>query len=201
MQRFAHISFWFLIFFLSGSNHAAVWASTLSDTLRKPKTIISGIKKINEVAPIENKRKEHFKFAIKFNLPVEQISNLSLFDFISDWYGTKYFFGGSTKKGVDCSGFTRELVKEVFCMDLPRMAATQFTKCVRINRDELQPGDLVFFETYKKGLSHVGYYLGDNKFIHSARAKGVTIDDLNDPYYLKSFRTGGRFRKEDEKNP
>lgn len=195
MKRFAYISLGVLIFF-----SANVWAKACSDTLRKTTVAKSVMKKNGEAAAIENKRKEHFKFAIKFNLPVEQINNLSLFDFISDWYGTKYFFGGSTKKGIDCSGFTRELVKEVFCMDLPRMVTTQFTKCVRINREELEPGDLVFFETYKKGLSHVGYYLGDNKFIHSARAKGVTIDDLNDPYYLKSFRTGGRFRKEEEKN-
>jgi lipoprotein Spr len=144
---------------------------------------------------IEKKTKAYFKYALTFDLPVENISNLSLFDFISDWYGTRYIFGGSSKKGIDCSAFTRQLAKDVLSMDLPRKAQEQFSKCARVEKHDLKPGDLVFFETYQKGISHVGYYLGDNKFIHAASHKGVTIDNLEDPYYKKAFRSGGRLRQ------
>lgn len=160
-----------------------------------PASFAEKVKKTLGMEAIEKKTKEYFKYALKFDLPIENVSNLSLFDFISDWYGTRYIFGGNSKKGVDCSGFTRQLAKDVLSMDLPRKAQEQFSKCVRIEKNDLKPGDFVFFETYRKGISHVGYYLGDNKFIHAASHKGVTIDNLEDPYYKKIFRSGGRLKE------
>ncbi|MCS7135447.1 MAG: LysM peptidoglycan-binding domain-containing protein, partial [Candidatus Aenigmarchaeota archaeon] len=93
-----------------------------------------------------------------------------------------YRFGGNNFNGLDCSFF----VKKVYSMvgiELPRSAREQFTLGVPVKKDELQPGDLVFFRTYAKFPSHVGIYLGDNLFIHaSTRSKKVTIDSLETPY-------------------
>lgn len=98
-----------------------------------------------------------------------------------------YRFGGNSFSGLDCSFF----VKKVYSMvgiELPRSAREQFTMGVPVKKDELQPGDLVFFRTYAKFPSHVGIYLGDNLFIHaSSRSKKVTIDSLEAPYYLSRF--------------
>ncbi|MCS7164050.1 MAG: LysM peptidoglycan-binding domain-containing protein [Thermodesulfovibrio sp.] len=98
-----------------------------------------------------------------------------------------YRFGGNSFNGLDCSFF----VKKVYSMvgiELPRSAREQFTLGVPVKKDELQPGDLVFFRTYAKFPSHVGIYLGDNLFIHaSTRSKKVTIDSLETPYYLSRY--------------
>ncbi|MCS7203949.1 MAG: LysM peptidoglycan-binding domain-containing protein [Thermodesulfovibrio sp.] len=98
-----------------------------------------------------------------------------------------YKFGGNSYYGLDCSFF----VKKVYSMvgiELPRSAREQFNVGIPISKEELQPGDLVFFRTYAKFPSHVGIYLGDSLFIHaSTRSKKVTIDSLETPYYLQRF--------------
>ena len=146
-----------------------------------------------DVNNIELKTKTHFKFAQLLNLPVEYIDNLVLFDFIVKWYGTKYVFGGNTRNGIDCSGFTLRLMKDVYCIDMERVVPGQFNQCRPIAKEDLKQGDLIFFHTTRPGLSHVGFYIGNNKFVHASCNKGVTIDDLSMSYYAKAFRTGGRF--------
>jgi hypothetical protein len=142
---------------------------------------------------IETKTSEHFKYAIMLNLPVELIENLDLFRFIGEWHGTRYLFGGTTKKGIDCSAFTQRLINDVYCKKMHRVVAPQYSQCKPVSKDEMKQGDLVFFETFMPGLSHVGLYLGNNKFVHAASSKGVCIDDLNNTYYKKAYRKSGRF--------
>ncbi|MGC8796367.1 LysM peptidoglycan-binding domain-containing protein [Thermodesulfovibrio sp.] len=121
----------------------------------------------------------------------ENISQLSITErlllFAKKMLHLPYRFGGNSFSGFDCSFF----VKKVYSMvgiELPRSAREQFTMGVPVKKDELQPGDLVFFRTYAKFPSHVGIYLGDNLFIHaSTRSKKVTIDSLEAPYYLSRF--------------
>lgn len=138
-----------------------------------------------------------FKYAILMDVPVEALGNLKLFAFIDDWYGTPYHFGGSSKNGTDCSAFVANLMTTVFGIGLPRMARDQYKVCEHVKRKSLEEGDLVFFHTTRKGISHVGVYLGNNKFVHASRNYGVTISDLTDPYYARSFRGGGRARQTD----
>jgi lipoprotein Spr len=133
-----------------------------------------------------------FKYAILMNVPVEALKNLKLFSFIDEWYGIPYRFGGSSKAGIDCSAFSGNLMTTVFGVGLPRMAKDQYNACERVQKNELEEGDLVFFHTTRKGISHVGVYLGNNKFVHASLNYGVTISDLTDPYYSHSFRGGGR---------
>ncbi len=99
--------------------------------------------------------------------------------------GTKYVFGGTTKKGIDCSGFVMRVYHDVKSWQLPRTSAAMYDKSHPIRSSELRPGDLVFFKnTYKRGISHVGIYTGNNKFIHARGKKwGVTVNALSDPYY------------------
>jgi peptidoglycan endopeptidase LytE len=98
-----------------------------------------------------------------------------------------YRFGGTTLWGLDCSGF----VQKTFAflnLDLPRSAREQFREGAKVAKADLSPGDLVFFRTYAQYPSHVGIYLGDNRFVHaSSRERMVTVDSLDTPYYVKRY--------------
>lgn len=100
---------------------------------------------------------------------------------------TPYVWGGTSLTGMDCSGY----VWKVFAMlnhDLPRSAREQFQVGKEVERDSLSIGDLVFFQTYAKYPSHVGIYLGDNRFIHaSSGSRQVKITSMDHPYYLKRY--------------
>jgi cell wall-associated NlpC family hydrolase len=109
------------------------------------------------------------------------------------WLGVRYRFGGQDeKKGFDCAGLVRRVFSTV--IELPRTAAAQFRQGCVVNREELQPGDLVFFRnTYKRGISHVGIYIGDGEFVHAAnRRRSVTVDRLDSPYFREHFAGGRR---------
>ena len=98
-----------------------------------------------------------------------------------------YRYGGTTLWGLDCSGF----VQKAFAfldLELPHSARAQFLEGIKVSKDELSAGDLVFFRTRAKYPSHVGIYLGDNRFIHaSSHDRKVTIDSLDEPYYTKHY--------------
>jgi lipoprotein Spr len=116
------------------------------------------------------------KYAIILDTYIENIANLKLFNLIDDWWATNYCLGGTTKQCVDCSGFTGMLYREIFKANLPRTASEQYNALQKINRDELKEGDLVFFKASKRGhISHVGYYLCNNKFVHASTSNGVII--------------------------
>lgn len=148
---------------------------------------------INEKAAIENSGRLQFKYSIMLNVAVEELTNYRLLEFIEEWYGTRYVYGGSTKRGIDCSAFSGTLQATVFGRTLPRIAQDQFLYSERISRTRLREGDLVFFNTIG-GISHVGVYLKNNKFIHASSSHGVMISDLNDAYYSKRFIAAGRVR-------
>jgi len=130
------------------------------------------------------------KYALLLNTEVEQIQNVSLYQNIDDWYGTRYKLGGTTKDGIDCSAFVQTIFLSAFGVTLPRMAKDQYKVARRISRTELKEGDLLFFDT-RGGVSHVGIYLHNNKFVH-ASVSGVTISDMFEPYYVKHFISAGR---------
>lgn len=110
------------------------------------------------------------------------------------WLGVRYRFGGQDeKKGFDCAGLVRRAFSEL-AVELPRTAAAQFRQGCIVGRDELQPGDLVFFKnTYKRGISHVGIYIGNGEFVHAAnRRRAVCVDRLDTPYFREKFAGGRR---------
>ena len=112
-----------------------------------------------------------------------------------NFIGVPYRRGGnSAETGFDCSGFTRKVFETSLGLVLPRRADEQAAApgLVKVKREELKPGDLVFFNTMRRTFSHVGIYIGDNRFIHApSRGKDVRTDDLGFAYWAKRF-TGAR---------
>lgn len=109
------------------------------------------------------------------------------------YMGVPYVWGGDTPSGWDCSGYTQYVMRENG-ITIPRTAAEQFSKGIAVNKADLKVGDMVFFTTYKPGASHVGFYMGDGKFIHaSSAAKEVTINSLSETYYTEHYIGARRY--------
>lgn len=102
------------------------------------------------------------------------------------WKGTPYKYGGSTKRGVDCSAFVQSIIQEVQNRQLPRTTSKQALSGYKVNFNEAKSGDLVFFKTTIKD-THVGVFLGDNKFMHASTSNGVIISRLDNPYWSSVF--------------
>jgi cell wall-associated NlpC family hydrolase len=107
--------------------------------------------------------------------------------------GVRYRWGGnSPDSGLDCSGFVRYVFQDTLGMSLPRRAEEMSRVGEKVQMSELKPGDLVFFNTMRRTFSHVGIYIGDNKFVHSpSTGSTVRVDDLDSSYWEKRF-TGAR---------
>ncbi|WP_295233790.1 NlpC/P60 family protein [Sediminibacterium sp.] len=145
-------------------------------------------------AELEKANWLQIKYAIVMDMPAEELTNIPLLELMDKWWGTRYCIGGSTMNCIDCSAFTQVIMKEVYNTQLPRTAQEQFNSMQPIAIDELQEGDLVFFNTGGRGISHVGIYIQNNKFLHASTSQGVTITDLSDKYWSPKFRGGGRLR-------
>ncbi len=148
---------------------------------RSEKSFVSDLKSSLGVA-LETFMPFQFKYAILLNESVEKLTNQSLYGTIDKWYGTRYRYGGTSQRGIDCSAFMQVLSNYAFGWMLPRTAREQYQAMDKIAINDLQEGDFVFFNT-TGGVSHVGMYLRNGKFIHSASSKGVSIGDLDDTYW------------------
>lgn len=113
-----------------------------------------------------------------------------------DLLGIRYRRGGSSpESGFDCSGFVSHVFREGLGLILPRSSREMSRAGEVIEREELKPGDLVFFNTMRSAFSHVGIYLGDNQFVHAPRAGGrVRIEDLREGYWVKRFNGARRVK-------
>lgn len=148
----------------------------------------------NRSSPVEKASSVQLKYAVLLNTEVEMLANDHLLEHVDEWYGTKYKMGGTTKKGIDCSAFVQAVYLSAFAVSLPRTARDQYRSSKIISATELKEGDLVFFNT-RGGISHVGIYLQNNKFIHASTSHGVTVSDMFDPYYIKHYIGAGRIEK------
>ncbi|ANG92550.1 NlpC/P60 family protein [Enterobacteriaceae bacterium 155047] len=112
----------------------------------------------------------------------------SLNDQLSTWRGAPYRYGGMSRRGVDCSGFVLLTFRDKFDLKLPRDTRNQAEIGTEIDKDDLLPGDLVFFKTGsgESGL-HVGIYDTDNQFIHASTSRGVIRSSLDNVYWRKNF--------------
>lgn len=107
-----------------------------------------------------------------------------------NWYGTPYIFGGINKKGIDCSGFVKQVYSDVFDINLPRYSGHQAQIGIPVGK--LVPGDLVFFKTGKG--NHVGIYIGNGCFAHASKSRGVTISSFTS-YWNRHFWCARRIFK------
>lgn len=131
------------------------------------------------------------RYASLLNVKEKELENEKLYRFIDSWIGVPHRSGGMDKKGVDCSGFTFLLEKEVYNKDLPRTARSMADVVKRKYENQLVEGDLIFFDFEGQKFSHVGVYLHNNKFVHASTSKGVIISDLKDIWYYKYFTRAG----------
>jgi len=107
--------------------------------------------------------------------------------------GQPYVWGGASRGGFDCSGFVCYVFARQRGLKLPHSASAQALRGTPISSTELQPGDLVFFTTYRRGISHVGIYVGKRKFIHAANHRqDVRIDSIDNGYYAHRLRAARR---------
>lgn len=117
---------------------------------------------------------------------------------IVKYYKTPYKFGGNSLKGIDCSGFTQSIYRNVLEINLNRSAREQYLQGEVIdNKSDLNFGDLVFFNTRKRVRpGHVGIYLWDNLFVHANTKNGVTVNSLDDDYYSKRYMGARRIKQD-----
>ncbi len=149
----------------------------------------------------------NFANAQKTELAAAITSAISLDKTIDDvlseantYLGTPYRFGGTTRNGIDCSAFVLNVFGETTGIELPRVAAEQAELGERVEKQELQKGDLVFFSQGGR-ISHVGIVQevspeGDIKFIHAATSRGVMVSSLSDSYWGRKFRFAKRIIKQ-----
>lgn len=118
--------------------------------------------------------------------PIFVISSLS--EHQQEWKGTRYRLGGTSRSGVDCSGFMQITFRDLFGIDLPRTTSEQAQEGDRVSKSEIQTGDLVFFKTGRgPNGKHVGVYVKNGLFLHASTKGGVIYSDMNSPYWSKTF--------------
>ncbi len=103
-----------------------------------------------------------------------------------DWYGTPYRMGGTSRSGIDCSGFVMTAYRDLFGIPLPRTTKAQMKVGYSVAQSQLQPGDLVFFRPPYK-TRHVGIYLGRGEFAHASSSQGVMVSHLNNRYWRGAY--------------
>lgn len=180
----------------AGSSHSTV-ASSMPSLEKRNKEREEYNARIRNVssrnADIEKADWLQLKYAIILDATVESLTNINLLKLIDDWWGTGYCIGGSTKNCIDCSGFAKMLMQDIYYVNIPRTAQEQYNASEHINLEDMTEGDLVFFYTGGREISHVGVYLFNNKFVHSATSGGVMVSDLNDTYWKGRLKGVGRY--------
>lgn len=127
-------------------------------------------------------------------LRCEDGDNAKLYETVNAWLGVPYKYGGTDRKGIDCSAFVGMVYREVYGVTLHRTANDMLGDVRLIGRSQLREGDLLFFTNSKGKVSHVGIYLKDNLFAHSSTSNGVSVSNLDSKYWTSHFYKGGRVK-------
>lgn len=133
-------------------------------------------------------------FVDRYTTAAQELVNESM-----NYLGIRYRFGGtSPETGLDCSGLVQAVFRNALGLDLPRTAHEMAGQGDKVSRQELKPGDLVFFNTMRRAFSHVGIYMGDGRFLHSPSSGGsVRIENMSTQYWAKRFNGARRLLDED----
>lgn len=139
----------------------------------------------------------------KINHPNEYIKNKNniannndliskkIYNEFAKWKGTPYKFGGTSKKGIDCSSFVQNVYSSGLSYNLPRSTYEQIKLGQKVSLNNLKPGDLIFFQT-SRNQRHVGVYINNDKFAHSSSSKGVMISSINNSYWRSKYKESRR---------
>ena len=136
------------------------------------------------------------KASVKLEMDIGYKDNQLLYTEVSGWLGTPYRSGGSSKNGTDCSGLATQIYRKVYHIRLPRTSDAQYNNSNKVSKRDLREGDLVFFTSGRSGskVAHSGIYLKNGKFVHAGSSRGVIISSLNEDYYRKHWKSGGRYK-------
>lgn len=135
--------------------------------------------------------------ALRLNMDIGMEDNHQLYVESARWIGVPYRAGGTSKRGVDCSGLTGNIYRKVYHKRLERNSDRQRTEnCRKIRKSKLEEGDLVFFHNgrNKRHATHVGIYLKEDRFIHASTSQGVIVSSLDETYYKRCWMQGGRVK-------
>lgn len=124
----------------------------------------------------------------------------SLYQQYREWKGTRYALGGMSKRGIDCSGLVYITYRDHLGIELPRTTRYQAQVGNAVKRQQLRPGDLVFFKTGRK-LRHVGIYIDNDRFFHASTSRGVTISEMSNRYWKNRYRHARRLELSMEGSP
>lgn len=157
---------------------------------------LSDKSKQTAVVEDENKKQAQDEQKAKETRVDEQSDINELLSSAMGFLGVAYRFGGTTPSGFDCSGFMQYIFRKTLAVNLPRTSAEQATIGIHVERANLQPGDMVFFRTAGKRISHVGMYIGNNRFIHAPRTgKNIEITSLSNKYWNSRYATARRVKR------
>lgn len=127
-------------------------------------------------------------------LQCDDDDNEALYAAVNRWLGVPYKYGGTDRKGIDCSAFVGTIYKEVYGKTLHRTSNDMLRDVNLIGKSQLREGDILFFTNSKGKVSHVGIYLKDGLFAHASTSQGVCVSKVDDSYWTKHFYKGGRVK-------
>lgn len=127
-------------------------------------------------------------------IPIETdcVQRPELYAMMATWVQYPYRYAGRTSKGIDCSGLVCEIQRKIYGRSYSGGSADMYPKLIKISKDQLQEGDMVFFEIRKNKISHVGLYLGNQRFLHATTKAGVIVSSLDEEYYRRRYHGAGR---------
>jgi lipoprotein Spr len=145
----------------------------------------------------EEERRIYSEYSKQLGIALDGTENKALLSAIEEWLGTRYKMGGCSKSGVDCSCFVKAVYQKAYDTELGRSSADMFQHdLISVRLDNLKEGDLLFFKTKGGGISHVGIYLKNDKFVHVSRLKGVKISSLD--YFKQILFSARRLKNKDQ---
>lgn len=158
-------------------------------------TVSCTLTKHAENGHVKGKDKARNYYAEKLGIELDKEYDAALLKEVIGWLGTPYVYGGKDKTGTDCSGFIMQVYKEVYGITTARSANGIYEECIKVKREKLKQGELVFFKINTEKIGHVGIFLQDSYFIHASSSKGVMVSSLDLEYWTKYFVSGGRLTK------
>lgn len=132
--------------------------------------------------------------AFHVSVPADR-STEELFAALDGWLGVPYRFGGTTKSGVDCSGLVMNVMRDAWGIVMKRSSGEMLNDLDPIGKEDLRPGDLIFFKIGGRQGYHVGIYTGQGRFVHASTTKGVMMSGLDEPYFIRHYYQSGRIKK------